>query len=277
MDELNRRLASEDVRIVPYIDRDDLVRATVSKVGRTIPEGIGLVFLILILFLGSPRSALVAVVSIPLALVAVFSLLNLTKVSANLLSLGAIDFGILVDGAIVVTEAILRRREAMPDEELSESEVKAAAVQVTRPIFFASLIIITAYLPLFSFERAEAQLFTPMAYTMGYALFGALLTALALVPALAYYAFRKPGRVYHNRWLERLTHGYERRAGGVHRAAAHRLRHRDFRLAGGGRSRRHRRAGLPAGPGRGSAVAAGADANRAGAQQGERHGERAAP
>jgi cobalt-zinc-cadmium resistance protein CzcA len=208
--ELNRRLAGENVRIVPYIDRDDLVRATVHKVGRTILEGIGLVFLILVLFLGSPRSALVAGVSIPLALVAVFSLLNLTHVSANLLSLGAIDFGILVDGAIVVTEAILRRREAMPTEELSESEVKAAAVQVTRPIFFASLIIITAYLPLFSFERAEAKLFTPMAYTMAYALFGALLTTLALVPGLAYFAFRKPGPVYHNRWLEWLTGRYER-------------------------------------------------------------------
>ena len=207
---LNRTLAAQDVRIVPYIDRDDLVRATVHKVGRTILEGISLVFLILILFLGSARSALVAGVAIPLALVAVFSLLNLTHVSANLLSLGAIDFGILVDGAIVVTEAILRRREAMPDEELSESEVKAAAVQVTRPIFFASLIIITAYLPLFPFERAEAKLFTPMAYTMAYALFGALLTALALVPGLAYFAYRKPGRVYHNRWLERLTHWYER-------------------------------------------------------------------
>ncbi|MDE2137877.1 MAG: efflux RND transporter permease subunit [Gammaproteobacteria bacterium] len=208
--ELNRRLAGEDVRIVPYIDRDELVRATVHKVGRTILEGISLVFLILVLFLGSPRSALVAGVSIPLALVAVFSLLNLTHVSANLLSLGAIDFGILVDGAIVVTEAILRRREAMPAEELSESEVKAAAVQVTRPIFFASLIIITAYLPLFSFERAEAKLFTPMAYTMAYALFGALLTTLALVPGLAYFAFRKPGPVYHNRWLEWLTERYER-------------------------------------------------------------------
>jgi cobalt-zinc-cadmium resistance protein CzcA len=206
---LNAQLAREGVRIVPYIDRDDLVRLTVHKVGRTILEGITLVFLILFLFLGSWRSALVAGVAIPMALVSVFSLLNLTHVSANLLSLGAIDFGILVDGAIVVTEAILRRREAMPEEELTESEVKAAAVQVTRPIFFASLIIITAYLPLFSFQRAEAKLFTPMAYTMAYALFGALLTSLALVPALAYYAFRKPGRVYHNRWLEWLTHKYE--------------------------------------------------------------------
>jgi heavy metal efflux system protein len=210
VNELNRKLAKDDVRIVPYIDRDDLVSATVHKVGRTIAEGIALVFLVLIIFLGSPRSAFVVAVSIPMALVSVFSFLNLTKVSANLLSLGAIDFGILVDGAIVVTEAILRRREATPEEELSESEVRAAALQVTRPIFFASLIIITTYLPLFSFQRAEAKLFTPMAYTMGYALFGALLTSLALVPGLAYYAYRKPGTVYQNRWLERLTVRYDR-------------------------------------------------------------------
>ncbi len=208
--ELNQKLAAQGVRIVPYIDRDDLVRMTVNKVGRTIGEGIALVFLVLIVFLGSPRSALVVAVTVPLALVSVFSLLNLTKVSANLLSLGAIDFGILVDGAIVVTESVLRRREAAPDEELSESEVRAATLQVTRPIFFASLIIMTAYFPLFSFERAEAKLFTPMAYTMGYALFGALLSTLALVPALAYYAFRNPGHVYHNRWLEQLTDAYDR-------------------------------------------------------------------
>ena len=210
VEQLNRQLANRGVKIVPYIDRDDLVKATIEKVGRTIAEGITLVFLILILFLGSPRSALVVAVTIPLALVAVFSLLNLTHVSANLLSLGAIDFGILVDGAIVVTESVLRRREAMPAEEMAESEAKAAVLQVTRPIFFSSLIIITAYLPLFSFERAEAKLFTPIAYTMGYALFGALLTALALVPGLAYFAFRSPGRVYHNRWLERLTTAYDR-------------------------------------------------------------------
>src|SRR5580658_9812662 len=207
--ELNQQLAKSDVRIVPYIDRDDLVHATINKVGRTIAEGIALVFLILILFLGSPRSALVVAVTIPLALVAVFSLLNLTKVSANLLSLGAIDFGILVDGAIVVTESVLRRREALPNDVLSEDEAKAATLQVTRPIFFASLIIITAYLPMFSFERAEAKLFTPMAYTMGYALFGALLTTMALVPGLAYMAFRKPGAVYQNHWLERLTLWYD--------------------------------------------------------------------
>lgn len=211
--QLNAQLEKGGVKLVPYIDRDDLVKATINKVGRTVAEGIALVFLVLIIFLGNPRGALVVAVVIPLALVSVFSLLNLTKVSANLLSLGAIDFGILVDGAIVVTEAVLRRREAMPDEELSESEVKAATLQVTRPIFFASLIIITAYLPLFSFQRAEAKLFTPMAYTMGYALFGALLSSLAVIPALAYFAFRNPGRVYHNTWLERLTDLYDRMLG----------------------------------------------------------------
>src|ERR1700689_969179 len=211
--ELNAKLAAQGVRIAPFIDRDDLVRATIHKVGQTILEGIGLVFLILILFLGSPRSAFVVAVSIPFALVSVFTLLNLTHVSANLLSLGAIDFGILVDGAIVVTESILRRREALPNQVMTEDEAKAATLQVTRPIFFASLIIITAYLPMFSFQRAEARLFTPMAYTMGYGLFGALLTTLAMVPGLAYMAFRKPGRVYHNRWLERLTVWYHRLLG----------------------------------------------------------------
>lgn len=208
--ELNKQLEPEGVRVVPYSDRDDLVKMTIAKVGRTIAEGIFLVFLVLIVFLGSPRSAFVVAVVVPLALVSVFSLLNLTHVSANLLSLGAIDFGILVDGAIVVTEAVLRRREATPTEELSESEVKAATLQVTRPIFFASLIIIIAYLPLFSFQRAEAKLFTPMAYTMAYALFGALLSALAIVPAMAYFAFRKPGKPFHNRWLETLTRSYHR-------------------------------------------------------------------
>ena len=178
---------------------------------------------------------MVVAVSIPLALVSVFSLLNLTHVSANLLSLGAIDFGILVDGAIVVTEAVLRRREALPNEELSESEAKAATLQVTRPIFFASLIIITAYLPLFSFERAEAKLFTPMAYTMGYALFGALLTALALVPGLAYIAFRK-SRPRVPQPLAGVAHGALRPdSGRLPRSAADHLRRGDLRAARRGR------------------------------------------
>jgi cobalt-zinc-cadmium resistance protein CzcA len=107
-----------------------------------------------------------------------------------------------------VTENILRRREAKPAEELTADDVKTATGQVARPIFFATLIIITAYFPLFALERGEARLFTPMAYTIGYALFGALLCTLALIPGLAYMALRKPRPVHHNRTLEWLTDAY---------------------------------------------------------------------
>jgi cobalt-zinc-cadmium resistance protein CzcA len=208
--ELGKQLAPMGVRIVPYIDRDDLVQNTVHKVSHTVLEGIGLVCMVLILFLGSPRSAVVAAVTIPLALVAVFILMHFTNMPANLFSLGAIDFGIIVDGAIVVTEAILRRREADPTVPLGEKEVLGATKQVARPIFFATLIIITAYLPLFAFERAEAKLFSPMAYTVGFALLGALLCTFTLIPGLAYMAFRKPRPVFHNRPLERVQDGFRR-------------------------------------------------------------------
>jgi heavy metal efflux system protein len=210
VDELQKQLAPMGVRIVPYIDRDNLVHATVDKVAHTVIEGVGLVIIVLILFLGSPRSALVAAVTIPLALVTVFILMHLTKMSANLFSLGAIDFGVIVDGAIVVTEAILRKRENNPDEVLSGATVLDSARQVAHPIFFATLIIMAAYLPLFAFERAEGKLFQPMAYTVGYALFGALLATLTLIPGLAYMALRKPRKVMHVRWLERLQQAYSR-------------------------------------------------------------------
>ena len=208
VDELNAQLLPQDVHIVPYIDRDELVQATVSKVTHTVTEGIGLVFIVLILFLGSPRSAMVVAVTIPIALVAVFILMQLTKMPANLFSLGAIDFGIIVDGAIVVMEAILRRREAQPSKELTLADVRETSHQVARPILFATLIIITAYFPLFAFERAEAKLFSPMAITVGYALFGALLCTLTLIPGLAYLAFRRPQAIFHNRPLEWLEGAY---------------------------------------------------------------------
>ena len=208
--ELNKQLAAKDVRIVPYIDRDNLVQETVHKVTHTVLIGIGLVCFVLILFLGSPRSALIAASTIPIALVAVFVMMHLTKMPANLFSLGAIDFGIIVDGAIVVTEAILRRREAAPTTPLGEQDVLSVTKQVARPIFFATLIIITVYLPLFAFERAEAKLFLPMAYTVSYALLGALLCTLILVPGLAYVAFRKPRKIFRNRPLERLQAGFGR-------------------------------------------------------------------
>jgi cobalt-zinc-cadmium resistance protein CzcA len=210
VEELRKRLAPMGVRIVPYIDRDNLVHATVDKVAHTVLEGVGLVCIVLILFLGSPRSALVVAVTIPLALVMVFIMMHLTKMPANLFSLGAIDFGVIVDGAIVVTEAILRRREAHPKDALTTADVQGASMQVMRPIFFATLIIITTYMPLFAFERAEGKLFAPMAFTVGYALFGALLCTLTLIPGLAYISLRKPQPVFHNKLLLRLQAGYRR-------------------------------------------------------------------
>jgi cobalt-zinc-cadmium resistance protein CzcA len=208
--ELNDRLKSEGVRIVPYIDRSDLVDATVDKVSHTILMGVGLVLIVLIMFLGSPRGALIVGITIPFAMAVTFIMMHLTNIPANLLSLGAIDFGIIVDGAIVVTDAVLRRREARPREALTEDDAREAAHQVARPIFFATLIIVTAYLPLFAFQRVEAKLFYPMVYAVGYAQLGALLLVLMLVPGLAYLAYRRPRRVFRNPVLDWLEIGYPR-------------------------------------------------------------------
>ena len=205
--ELNKRLKAEDVQIVPYLDRSGLVTATVDKVSHTIFTGIGFVLIVLILFLGTPRSALIVGLTIPFAMLVAFTLMNLTKIPANLLSLGAIDFGIIVDASIVMTEAILRRREAKPHEPLIEADARDAALQVAQPIFFATLIIIAAYLPLFAFQRVEAKLFLPMAYAVGYAQLGALLFALLVIPGLAYLAYRKPRRIFRNPvldWIQAL-------------------------------------------------------------------------
>jgi cobalt-zinc-cadmium resistance protein CzcA len=205
VDELNATLEASDVRIAPYLDRSGLVDATVEKVSRTVFEGIGLVLIILILFLGSPRGALIVGMTVPFAMLAAFSLMNLTRVPANLLSLGAIDFGIIVDASIVMAEAVLRRREAKPDDPLTALDMRETATQVARPIFFATLVIIVTYLPLFAFQRVEAKLFTPMVFAVGYAQFGALTFALVIVPGLAFVAYRRPTRLFHNpaiAWLE---------------------------------------------------------------------------
>lgn len=205
---LNKQLEPQDVRLVPYIDRDDLVNATKEKVFHTVMEGVGLVCIVLILFLGSPRSAMVAAVAIPMSLVTVFILMQFTHMPANLFSLGAIDFGVIVDGTIVVTEAILRRREEKPNSVLTEDDVMTVTKHVGRSIFFATLIIVTAYLPLFAFEHAEGKLFRPMAFTVGYALLAALLCTVTLTPGLAYFALRKPRKMFKNKPLERLQAGY---------------------------------------------------------------------
>ena len=212
--ELNAQLKADNVQIVPYLDRTNLVDSTIDKVSHTVFTGIGLVLIVLILFLGSPRSALIVGITVPFAMVVAFILMYHSGISANLLSLGAIDFGIIVDGAIVMTEAILRRREAKPNEPLTEADTREAAHQVARPIFFATLIIITTYLPLFAFQRIEAKLFYPMAYAVGFAQVGALAFALLVVPGLAYVAYRRPRRIFRNHVLELIEASYRRALAG---------------------------------------------------------------
>lgn len=208
--ELNKNALPVGVRIRPYLDRTNLVNTTLDTVSHTLLEGMALVIIVLIVFLGSWRGALIVAVTIPIALLIAFILMHFTKIPANLLSLGAIDFGIIVDGAIVMLETILKKREAAPDEELEEISIGKRALAVAKPILFSTIIIITAYLPLFSFERVEKKLFTPMAFTVGYALLGALAVALLLIPGLAYAIYKKPGKIYHNKWLEKLSAWYEK-------------------------------------------------------------------
>lgn len=208
VEELNNEMLPEGTRIHPFMDRTELVNTTLHTVSHTLFEGMILVVLVLILFLKSWRGALLVALTIPLALLIAFILMHVTDIPANLLSLGAIDFGIIVDGAIVMMETILKKRERHPDEMLTEDSIMRRTTEVARPIFFSTLIIITAYLPLFAFEHIEKKLFTPMAYTVGYALIGALVVALLLIPGLAFMAYRKPRPVSHNRWLEKLGNLY---------------------------------------------------------------------
>ena len=191
-------LLPDDVHVVAYLDRTWLVETTLHTVSHTMFEGVVLVVIVLVIFLGSFRSAFITALTIPLSLLFAFILMHLTNVPANLLSLGAIDFGIIVDGAIVIVEALLRWREEHPDDPMTEEAAARTASGVARPLFFGCLIVITAYLPLFAFQRVERKLFTPMAFTLGYALGGALLIAMLLLPGLSLTAFRKPAKPWHN-------------------------------------------------------------------------------
>ncbi len=209
VDDLNDNILPRDVKIHTFYDRTELVDATLHTISHTLSFGILLVIGVLIIFLGSPKGALLATVTIPVSLLFAFILMWLTDIPANLLSLGAIDFGIIVDGTIVMMETILKKREDEPDIELKESTIAKRAAEVAKPILFATLIIIVAYLPLFAFDRVERKLFTPMAFTLSFALLGALASAMILIPGLAFAVYRKPQKVYHNRWLEKLTEVYK--------------------------------------------------------------------
>ncbi len=210
IEELNKNGLPEGVQIQTFYDRTDLVDATLHTISHTLLFGILLVIGVLIIFLGSPKGALLATITIPVSLLIAFILMWLTDIPANLLSLGALDFGIIVDGTIVMMETILKKREDEPNEPLEQASIAKRVSEVAKPIFFATLIIIVAYMPLFAFDRVEKKLFTPMAFTLGFALLGALASALILIPGLAFTVYKKPQKVYRNRWLERLIAVYKR-------------------------------------------------------------------
>ena len=211
VDELNSDVLPGGVQIYPVLDRTNLVNATLDTVSHTLLFGMLLVVGVLLLFLGSIKSAVLVAITIPISLLVAFILMHFTGIPANLLSLGAIDFGILVDGAIVMMETILKKREDNPAGMLEGKDIVRRVRQVAKPIFFSTLIIITAYLPLFTFQSIEKKMFTPMAFTVGYALVGALLVALILIPGMAYAVYRKPQKVFHNRFIEKLIVKYRER------------------------------------------------------------------
>ena len=207
--ELNDRILPPGVKIVPFIDRSDLVHHTTNTVLRNMTEGIVLVVVILFLFLGNVRGAIIVALTIPFSLLFAATCLKLKAIPANLLSLGALDFGMVVDGAVVMVENIVRhlsRQDA--DTRTPKQRIFDAAHEVQRPVFYAIAIIITAYLPIFTLQRVEGRLFKPMAWTVAFALLGAILFSMTVAPALASLFFPRGTREWHNPIMVWLTVRY---------------------------------------------------------------------
>ena len=212
VDEINATWLPRGVRIVPIHDKTELVQNTLHTVVRVLLEGFVIVVTILLVFLASLRAALLTALTIPLSLLFAFFCMHVSGVSMSLLSIGALDFGILVDATIVMVERIIRElgHESAPLTATQLTErVRAAAVAVQRPILFSLLIIIAAYIPLLTLERVERRLFTPMALTVCFALLGSLLLCLTLVPVLATFVFRGRTQIRQHRLLDLLTRHYE--------------------------------------------------------------------
>jgi cobalt-zinc-cadmium resistance protein CzcA len=208
---LNQRVLPPGVKIVPHIDRDDLVHLTTHTVLHNLTEGILLVVIVLFFFLGNIRSALLVALTIPFSLFFASILLDLRHIPANLLSLGALDFGMIVDGAVVMVENIVRRLETHPGSSTTIDEtIRAAAHEVQRPVFYAITIIIISYLPIFTLQRVEGRLFKPMAWTVAFALLGALIFSILLAPVLASFVFRKGVKEWHNPVLAWISEHYEK-------------------------------------------------------------------
>jgi cobalt-zinc-cadmium resistance protein CzcA len=189
--ELNTRILPKDVKVRPFYDRSDLVRLTTDTVEANLLRGMILVLIVLMFFLVSMRAAIITALTIPLALAFAFIVLHAHDVSANLLSIGAIDFGIIIDGTVVMMENIYRELGVRHGQEYELREVIAAAARdVDRPIFYSVAVIIAGYLPIYALSGPSGKLFHPMADTMSFALLGALILTLTLVPVLASYWFK---------------------------------------------------------------------------------------
>jgi cobalt-zinc-cadmium resistance protein CzcA len=207
--ELNQRLLPPDVKIRPFYDRSDLVRLTTDTVEDNLLRGMILVLIVLILFLVSLRAAVIVTLTIPLALLFSFIILHEHAISANLLSIGAIDFGIIIDGTVVMMENIYRELGLRYGQEYALHDViVAAARDVDRPIFYSVAVIIAGYLPIYALHGPSGKLFHPMADTMSFALLGALIFTLTLVPVLASYWFKRGVRERVNRPFERVKEIY---------------------------------------------------------------------
>jgi cobalt-zinc-cadmium resistance protein CzcA len=197
--DLNENVLPGDMKIVPFYDRSNLINFTVHTVTHNLVEGVLLVCLVVMLFLGDWRATLVASITIPFALLFAFMCLHLMGMSANLLSLGAIDFGIIVDGTVVMTEGLFimldKKAQAIGMVRFNKmfkfGLIRKAGRDLSRSVFFAALIILTALLPIFAFQRVEGKMFSPLAYTLGFALLGALIASMTIVPVLVSYLLNK--------------------------------------------------------------------------------------
>ncbi|MFN3852176.1 MAG: efflux RND transporter permease subunit [Spirosomataceae bacterium] len=199
IDELNERVLPKDVKMVTFYDRDNLMNFTTKTVMHNVIEGIIFVTVIVFLFMADWRTTLTVTIVIPLSLLFAFLCLKLKGMSANLLSLGAVDFGIIIDGAVVMVEGIFvtldhiaHKKGMVAYNKLAiGSTIKKTGTEMGKAIFFSKLIIITALLPIFSFQKVEGKMFSPLAYTLGFALLGALIFTLTLVPVLCHLLLNK--------------------------------------------------------------------------------------
>ncbi|RJS23276.1 CusA/CzcA family heavy metal efflux RND transporter [Corallococcus sp. H22C18031201] len=211
--ELNEGGLPAGVRLQPFYDRTFLVRSTLYTVTHSVLLGVTFVILALLFFLGRPAMALLVAATIPFALLVALLLMHVTHIPIGLLSVGAIDFGIVVDGTVIMAESIARRVAALRGERPPEALLRAvldAAAEVERPLLLSVILIVAAYLPLLTLGSIEGLLFRPMALTMIFTLCGALLFALFLVPTLATFVFRDGYAEWENPLVERLRRGYGR-------------------------------------------------------------------